>query len=185
MKNPQKSKLVQNLTYAAMAISLITLCAWLSIPLGVGFTLQTLAVFLIASCFSIKISLPAVSAYVFLGIIGVPVFAGFRGGFAALVSPSGGFLIGFILSTVLVSMLRCLYKNSAIKHILILLFAQLICYASGTLWYIYVFCYANPSPFGVALAICVLPFVIPDALKILFTAFLYRKLSPICERISF
>ena len=77
--------------------AMIVISAYLTIPFAVGFTLQTLAIFLISALFDLKRSLGAVLLYITLGICGLPVFSGFSAGFAALLGPSGGFIVGFIL----------------------------------------------------------------------------------------
>ncbi len=40
----------------------------------------------------------AVVVYLLLGLVGLPVFAGFSSGAAALLGPTGGFLLGFLAS---------------------------------------------------------------------------------------
>jgi biotin transport system substrate-specific component len=42
----------------------------------------------------------AVAVYLVLGIVGLPVFAGGKGGFAVLLGPTGGFLLGYLAAAV-------------------------------------------------------------------------------------
>lgn len=68
------------------------------IPLGaagVPLTLQTLAVFLTGLVLGGTRGLLAVALYVLVGLIGVPVFAGFRGGLGVLAGPSAGYILAF------------------------------------------------------------------------------------------
>lgn len=64
---------------------------------GVPITLQTLGVMLAGAVLGARNGSLAVTLYVALALIGLPVLPGGRGGIAVLLGPSGGYLIGFIL----------------------------------------------------------------------------------------
>jgi biotin transport system substrate-specific component len=71
------------------------------IPLGgagVPLTLQTLAVFLTGLVLGGTRGFLAVALYVLVGLVGVPVFAGFRGGLGVLAGPSAGYILAFPLA---------------------------------------------------------------------------------------
>ena len=73
--------------------SLTAVCAWIAVPLpGVSFTMQTFAVLLCLGILGGKWGSVSILLYLLLGIVGLPVFTGFRGGAAALLDPTGGFL---------------------------------------------------------------------------------------------
>ena len=74
-------------------------------PLGVPITLQTLAVALCGLVLGFGRGTAAVSLYVLLGLVGLPIFSGFRAGPAILAGPSAGYIIGFILATAAVGTL--------------------------------------------------------------------------------
>lgn len=74
-------------------------------PLGVPITLQTLAVALCGLVLGFGRGTAAVALYVLLGLIGLPIFSGFRAGPAILAGPSAGYIIGFILATAAVGAL--------------------------------------------------------------------------------
>jgi biotin transport system substrate-specific component len=40
--------------------------------------------------------------YLLAGAVGLPVFAGFKGGYVALAGPTGGYLVGFVLAALVV-----------------------------------------------------------------------------------
>ena len=89
---------VRNMARCALLAALTALCAWLSIPVPpVRFTLQTFAIALGLLALGGKWGMVSVGLYLLLGIVGLPVFSGFRGGVAALLDPTGGFLWGFFL----------------------------------------------------------------------------------------
>ena len=69
---------IRNMVLCGLFAALITLCAWLSIPLGdVAITLQTFAVFLCLSVLGGKLGTLTVLVYLLLGAVGIPVFSGF------------------------------------------------------------------------------------------------------------
>ena len=86
----------KRLARIALFTALMAVCAQISIPLpgGVPITLQTLAVMLASIALGFD-GVAAVAVYVFLGLIGVPVFSKF-GATASLVSPTGGYIVGFL-----------------------------------------------------------------------------------------
>ena len=87
----------KDIAYIAVFTALIAVGAWIAIPtpVRIDFTLQTLGVFLAIGILGGRRGTLAITAYLLLGAVGAPVFSGFAGGLSALVSPSGGYLIGF------------------------------------------------------------------------------------------
>lgn len=58
----------------------------------------------------------SVIVYVLLGLAGVPVFAGFSGGIGVLFGPTGGYIIGFIFTALIVGLMtEKLGKNFGLK----------------------------------------------------------------------
>ncbi|WP_082369185.1 biotin transporter BioY [Arthrobacter sp. ERGS1:01] len=74
-------------------------------PLGVAITLQTLVVSLCGLVLGFARGTAAVGLYILLGLIGLPIFSGFRAGPAVLASPSAGYIIGFIFGVAVVGLL--------------------------------------------------------------------------------
>lgn len=100
---------VYTLTKIALCITLLIVCSYLVVPLPftpVVITGQTLAVNLIALLLTPKQTFAAIGVYLLAGLIGLPVFAGGISGPAKFVSPTGGFLIGFLAAAVLISLLK-------------------------------------------------------------------------------
>ncbi|WP_081709952.1 biotin transporter BioY [Arthrobacter sp. 35W] len=87
---------------ALIAVFAALLAASISIPgipvggLGVPITLQTLVVALCGLVLGFGRGLAAVGLYILLGLVGLPIFSGFRSGVAVLASPSAGYIIGFL-----------------------------------------------------------------------------------------
>ncbi|MBR1481381.1 MAG: biotin transporter BioY [Ruminococcus sp.] len=108
-QSPSKVRLTTlAMVQIALCAALLCVSAQISIPLpiGVPFTLQVLMVILIALILKPLYALLAQLLYTLLGIVGLPVFSGGKGGFGVILSPTGGFIIGFIFASFLVSLLK-------------------------------------------------------------------------------
>ena len=90
-----------DMAYIGLFAVVITICSWISIPTVVPFTLQTFAVFLAVAVLGGKRGTLSVIVYVLLGAVGLPVFSGFKGGIGVLLNTTGGYIIGFIFSALL------------------------------------------------------------------------------------
>lgn len=167
----------RDLAYTALMTAVIAACSWVSVPATVPFTLQTLGVFLAVGLLGGRRGSMAVLVYLLLGAAGAPVFHGFTGGVGILFGATGGYLLGFLGSALLYWALTRLVGESAPVMALAMALGLLVCYAFGTAWFMVV--YARTSgPVGLmtALGWCVLPFVIPDLLKLALALSLTRLL---------
>ena len=156
-----------DMAYIAVFTVLITICSWISIPTEIPFTLQTFAIFLSVSLLGGKRGTIAVVTYVLLGAIGVPVFAGFTGGLGIIMNTTGGYIIGFILTALIMWFFEsCFGKKLWIQGVAMVL-GMAACYAAGTIWFMLVYMKTTDS-IGLATVLgwCVIPFIIPDAVKI-------------------
>ena len=77
-----------DLVYIAVFAVVMAVCSWISIPAQVPFTLQTFGVFMAVGVLGGKRGTLAVLVYVLLGAVGVPVFAGFSGGYSVKYIPA-------------------------------------------------------------------------------------------------
>lgn len=109
--------------WGAMDLSLIAvfaalMAASIAVPginvgaLGVPITLQTLVVCLCGLVLGFGRGTAAVGLYILLGLVGLPIFSGFRAGPAVLASPSAGYIIGFIFGAAVVGLLATLAVRS-------------------------------------------------------------------------
>ena len=89
---------VYDLVMVALFAALIAVCAWVTIPGSVPFTLQTMGVFLAVGLLGGKRGTAAVLVYILLGAVGMPVFSGFSGGVGRLLGTTGGYIIGFLVA---------------------------------------------------------------------------------------
>lgn len=181
-KSKGKSALL-DLVYIAMFTALIAVCSQISIPLGpVPFTLQTLAIYIAAAMLGWKRGTISVLVYILIGLVGVPVFAGFSGGFSSVVTPSFGYIIGFILTALAVGLSTKFFGNKLVPLIVSMVIGLLLCYIVGTIWFMVVYNVTNQYiDLGLALSWCVVPFIIPDMAKIAVAAILVNRLDKIVK----
>lgn len=148
--------------------ALTALCAWISVPLpAVSFTMQTFAVLLTLGILGGRWGSVSVMLYLLLGIVGLPVFAGFRGGAASLLEPTGGFLWGFLAGALVYWLVERLGKLPA------MVCALAVSYLCGSWWFSV---YAGTDLLG-AMAVCVLPWLIPDGIKLALACSLSRRIG--------
>jgi len=142
---------------ASLFASLTAICAWIAIPLpGISFTMQTFALLLTLGVLGGRCGTVSILLYLLLGLVGLPVFTGFRGGAAALLDPTGGFLWGFLLGALLYWLLERLGRIPAMSGCLAVL------YLCGSWW----FSIYSGTDIGSAMTVTVLPWLIPDGLKL-------------------
>lgn len=82
---------------AAMAVSANIFIYLPGTPVPI--TLQTITVLIAAFSLGSRFALLSQIEYIMLGVMGFPVFAGFKNGISSLLGPTGGYLIGFIFAS--------------------------------------------------------------------------------------
>lgn len=167
-----------DVVYVGVFAVLITICSWISIPTLVPFTLQTFAVFLTVGLLGGKRGTMAVLVYVLLGAIGIPVFAEFTGGIGIILNNTGGYIIGFIFSALVMWLMESLLGRKLWVQGLSMILGIIVCYAFGTAWFMIVYTRdAGTVGLATVLSWCVIPFIIPDIVKIALALFLSNRLS--------
>ncbi|MBE5826102.1 MAG: biotin transporter BioY [Butyrivibrio sp.] len=179
VKTRENSK-VLDLVYIAIGAALIAICSWISIPTAVPFTLQTFAVFLVLLLLGGERGSLATLVYILLGAVGVPVFAGFSGGFGVLLGNTGGYIIGFLFTGLIYILFTRFFKSSIAVKILALVIGLAVCYAFGTAWFMHVYIKSS-GEVGLltVLGWCVFPFIIPDLLKMALAVVLSGRIAPV------
>ena len=171
-----------DLVYIAMFAVLIAVCSWISIPAQVPFTMQTFGIFLTGATLGGKRGSLAVLVYLLLGAVGMPVFAGFQGGVSRLFGSTGGYILGFLLTTLLMWGMEVLFGKKTWVLLVSMVLGLLLCYAFGTIWFLFLYTRTKGTiSLLSALTLCVFPYVLPDLLKIALALTLYRRLSGIIK----
>ena len=172
----------REMALCALFAALMAICAWISVPTTVPFTLQTFAVFLAVGMLGGRLGSLSVAVYLLLGAVGLPVFNHFTGGVGALLGSTGGYLVGFLASALVVWALEGLTRGRTWALGLAMGAGLLACYALGTLWFMVVYTAQNgPVTLATVLGWCVLPFVPFDVLKIVLALEVSRRMKGILK----
>lgn len=171
---------IKDICYSAIFAAIIAVLAQLSIPLpgGVPLTLQTLAVMLAGVILGAKNGCIAVIIYILLGAVGLPVYAGFKGGLSTILGPTGGFIVSFWTISLCAGLgirfgSRAKRNLNSLKlyyfFIAVGILIGAVCnYIIGVVW----FSTVTGNTSLDAIKLCVLPFVVTDLIKVvLATAF--------------
>ena len=174
----QKLK-TRDVALVGLFAALIVICAWISVPLGpVPVTLQTFAVFLAAALLGSKRGTLTVAVYILLGVVGLPVFSGFK----TLNPLTFGYVLGFLPLGMLTAMSDRLFRGRKLALPLGMLAGLLVCYLIGTVWFYYVMHFRGTEyGFGKILSLCVVPFILPDLVKLGLGWFLATKLKKLMK----
>ena len=173
-----KSKLsVRDMAYIALFAVMMAVCSWISIPYVVPFTLQTFAVFLAVGVLGGRRGTVAVLVYLLMGAVGLPVFTGFSGGIGHLLGSTGGYIVGFVFTALVMWGMEGIPGNRTVVLTISMVLGLLVCYAFGTAWFLLVYA-RTTGPVGVWTAVgwCVAPYVVPDLVKLALALVLRRRL---------
>lgn len=166
----------KDLTTTALMAALICIAGPLTLAIGpVPLSLATFAVYLAGAVLGARKGTAAVAVYLLIGIVGVPVFSGFSGGFQKLAGVTGGYLAGY-LPCAWLSGIRIRTKEEGrpelLRRMALMAAGTLVLYIIGTVW----FMIQTRNGLGAALSLCVLPFLPGDAAKIAAAALLAPKI---------
>ena len=171
-----------SMVYVALFAVLIAICSWISIPTTVPFTLQTLGIFVSVGVLGGKRGSLSVLIYLLLGAIGIPVFAGFTGGMGVMLGSTGGYIIGFLLLALVMWLMERMLGRKSWVLALSMVVGLIVCYAFGTAWFMVVYARSAGSiGLMTALGWCVIPFIIPDAIKIVIALIVSRRVSKLIK----
>lgn len=178
--NIARERKTNDIVFIALFAVLIVLCSWISIPSVIPITMQTFAVFFAFSFLGGKRGTLAVCLYIMLGVLGLPVYAGFTSGAGVLFGATGGYMLGWILAGIITCIVERLLGNKLWTKALSMLVGLIVCYFLGTLWFVTVYARDTGSVgFGTAMLCCVVPFIIPDTVKLVFALWLGKRLDRI------
>ncbi len=154
----------KDLVMTGMFTAIICVMSQISIPTQpIPFTLALFAIFLTGALLSPKYAFLSVLCYLLLGIFGLPVFVGFKGGVQNLVGMTGGYLAAYPIMALVTSLFYSKAKKyKTVSLVTGMLISLIICYGIGTVWFNYI----TNVGFYASLASCVFPFFLFDLIKI-------------------
>ena len=164
---------------ASLMAALTAVGAYIYVPIGpVPIILSTLFVILSGLLLGSRWGLTSMALYLLVGAIGLPVFAGGKGGFAHFMGPTGGYLFGYLLASWITGFISERSRGRMILDILAVIIGSLALYALGVPWLKMV----TQMSWTKALMVGVLPFLIGDAIKASVVLILARATRPILKR---
>jgi biotin transport system substrate-specific component len=164
-------------TRMSLLAALICVSSYIIVPLPfspVPVTAQSLAVMLTGSLLSPLQAFVTVLMFIFLGTIGLPVFAGGASGPGVLLGPTGGYLVGFLVGAVIISLLKSNTPGILRYGIANLVGGLIVVYAIGVPWLSQV----TGMTLDKAFMVGVFPFLPGDLVKIFLAASMAWKLAP-------
>jgi len=164
---------------ASLMAALTAVGAYIHVPIGpVPIVLSTLFVILSGLLLGSRWGLTSMGLYLLVGAIGLPVFAGGKGGFAHFMGPTGGYLFGYVLASWLTGFISERSRGLLVLDILAVIIGSIVIYALGVPWLKMV---ARLS-WSKALMAGVIPFLIGDTIKACVVVVLARSVRPILKR---
>jgi len=163
-----QSTRTRDMAFTALAAVIITVCSYITIPIGaVPFTLQTFAVFSVTAILGTRKSFFAILLYIIMGVLGLPVFSGMKGGIGVLFGTTGGYILGFLIVPLVYGLLTFVFNRKMITELAALALGDFIVFFLGTVWFIAVYTGTKGAvTIGQAAAWCVIPFIVPDLVKL-------------------
>ena len=167
-----RQRATERMVLSALFAALTAVCAQVVIPVGVvPVSLSLLPVLLCGALLRPWDTVIAMGTYLLMGLFGLPVFTGLQGGPGKLLGPTGGYILGYIPCAVLIALIS--QKNRSLPRTIIgMVIGVLTCYLFGTLWYTVGTC----QNLWTALSVCVFPFILFDAGKIVLATLLSHRL---------
>lgn len=159
---------IQNLTLTALMAAILCIMGPIVIPIGmVPMSLANMAIYLAIILLDKKRAVISTTIYLLIGLVGIPVFAGFSAGAGKLFGPTGGYLVGYLVLSFLggsfLENVKYQGKQKIGYQILALSMGTVGLYLFGTVWLMY----QSRLNWITALSVGVVPFVIFDVIKIL------------------
>ena len=174
----------RDMTHTALMVVLLTVCAWVTIPAPVPFTLQTFGVFCALTLLGARKGATAIGVYLAMGFVGLPVFSGFSGGIGVLLGPTGGYLTGYLVCAIIVGWLtgKKKLRQQFAWTCFSMALGTLACYAVGTVWFLVVM--QGTYNLVQAILVCVVPYLMADGIKILVAAAVAVPIRKIVRRME-
>ncbi len=173
VKQTTNVKIIKAIFVIFVGTILLTLSAKIKIPFyPVPMTMQTFTVLFLGVAFGWKISVLTVSAYLFEGILGLPVFAGTpeKGlGLIYFTGPTMGYLIGFLVAAFFAGYIN--FRTNFFLIFVKLIFCVAIIYILGIFWLGFLIGWDKPI-----LQLGVMPFMLAELFKILLLSLLTNKI---------
>lgn len=177
MRNPSSLNL-RKIVFISLFTALIILGGYLSFPIPfspVPIVASDLFAVLSGLVLGASGGFFSVALFLFLGALGLPVFAGGKAGLAVLLGPTGGFLLGYLIGVLIIGFISTKNRSTYFKDLLALIAGYFVIFGIGLLW----LKTSLNITWAKALALGLLPFLIGTVLKIVVAFAIMQILRPI------
>ena len=172
----QRTEQTRSMVLPALMAALLCVLGPGAIPVGpVPLTMATLGLYLAGLLLGWKQGAVSAGVYLAMGLVGLPVFSGFTGGAGQLLGPTGGYLLGYLPLTLVAGLGK---GAGTAGRLAAMTGGTALLYLLGTAWY----ALQSGLTFSAAGAVCVLPFLPGDAIKIVLALILAPSLERALER---
>ena len=171
-----KSKKLTTYQMSVTALMAAAMCVLgpLTVPIGaVPISLANFVICLTAWLLGPKFGTLSVAVYLFIGLVGVPVFSGYGAGIAKLAGPTGGYLVGYLLLAFIGGLFIEKSKGQPVISGIGLVLGDAACYVLGTIWFMVLTGLDLPT----SLTYCVIPYLPGDVIKIALASLLTIQLD--------
>ena len=185
--NPVARSRTHRMVLCALFAALIAVGAFLRIPVPlVPFTMQTFFVGLAGMLLGKKLGAASALLYMFIGLVGLPVFTQ-GGGVGYVLKPTFGYIIGFVLGAYVTGAIARKVREPSHKRLLAAALAGLgVIYTVGTAYFYFMsnFYLGNSISLGTALLYCFVVFLPGDGAMSVIAALVAKRMIPILNRSS-
>ncbi|MBR4891459.1 MAG: biotin transporter BioY [Clostridia bacterium] len=183
----KRRNLIVTLTLSALFCTLIIIGSFIKIPMPnmMPMTLQTFFVLLAGLLLNVKASTLATITYMALGLIGLPIFSG-GGGIGYVLMPNFGFIIGFIVATVIISVITQKLQNRKLwQYIVVSLLGITVIYIIGIFYFAFITNVYNKGDYSAIWFIqtVFLPFLPKEIICIILASLSAYKIRPYTTKI--
>lgn len=178
---PKSSFSVKQLALVGLMAAIICVLAPFALPIPVSpvqISLGTLAIYFVLTVLGLKLGTISVIVYILLGLVGLPVFAGFTGGAGKLLGPSGGYILGYIFMALVCGFFIDKWDNNIFLSFLGFILGTAVLYLFGSLWLIY----QTSVTFSQAILAYVIPYIPGDLIKLILAMVLGRQVRKRLKR---
>ena len=177
------------LSLCALFAALSAVLSQLAIPIGpVPINMVHISIFMAAGLLGAKYGTLSQAVFVLMGIVGIPVFANMGSGFGTLMGPTGGFIVGNLLCTLVAGLIIDRWGRSVKALVSAMCAGYVATYLFGVSWFMFWSNNLAAAPREEALTIVgalvlvMFPFLPGEILKVAISVVLIRKLFPIVQR---
>ncbi|MBO6049576.1 MAG: biotin transporter BioY [Spirochaetales bacterium] len=171
----KKENLSKSIVFVALFAAISAISGFLAVPVPgtpVPIVLQNMMVVLSGMLLGPVLGTLSTLLFVVAGILGLPILSGGTGGFAKLMSPTGGFIVGYVISSLVAGLIlgRPVYgkKVSIVKTIVAAFTGFVVMYIPGILHFMNIM----DADLKESLMLCILPYLPGDLLKLILCVLL-------------